>query len=1034
MKRCLFLAASIAFVFAAVGTEALARSVDHDAELRRAEAGIGALDIAPAPLTRASSEVPYIRPFPADMRVGAIERTASGAILIHLEGDFGPAPRHAKDRAGAGLLDELRLESIRGALLAAEVESPYEIVVRDPSGTYRPLGDIATPEERAAFREERSRARSKAMASRAANPARAERFPDGAALMGKRIAISAGHGWVKDPTHASWSFQRGVCRLSGSYRGIHEDLSNSDFVSHWLVPILQNMGAEVVLAREPDHSEGVSLIDDGKTGYSESGAWANGSNAGGWESDYRYASTGNDTATFSTTFSTSGWRRFSTWYLEGSNRTTQARHTIQHGGGTTPIDVDQTQKGVHFVDLGSYWCAAGVPCSVTLSNDAGSGVLIGDAVKIGGGTFTYSGSSSKPLWQISAYNYLSDFLGKSTSSLVNDVQSRPRFAEMIGADAFISIHSNAAGSSACVASGGGGATAHGISTYRYNCGTDSTSCDDPAGSKRLSNLVHPSALARVRADWDPNFCDRKENVANLGEVRELTSIPGVLVEMAFHDNLKTPQACTGSGTPKMTDNEAMHDPRWREAMANGIAAGIAKYFGALGAPPARPTGLKAINGASPCALTVSWNAVPGATGYRLYVIDNLRPGYERAFDKGRVVRGTSMTLTDLTPGKVYVFRVAAFDANGEGFPSSAVTARVLAWGERVEGLYVNGYDRRDAFVQAQDNDLAYAAEHGIALAAVEGGGFYFDGVLRDVAESSTFNLSNYAVIDYQAGKNSTEHHSVTAQMQTRLTSYLASGGKLFISGEEIAWDLGSKSNGKSFLENQLEATYVADDANVLKMSGSGVGPFAGLSAITFDDGTHGTYEVIYPDAIGATTGSTAVMTYDGTSYTAAVASDSVIYFGLPLETVYPALSRAKLFACGIGRLLNGPSWTCNHAAIALASTGAVEGLCDDPTVPPDPPDAGTSDAGDEPDPNDDAGWQPDAGSDPNNPDSGNPSGDADDPGDPNTHLPDASNGGPNYGVLEGSSGCSSATSSTAPPMAAFLFLMVLTALARRRLG
>lgn len=1019
------------FLFVFSLTTSTARA-EGDAEIARASDWLSRLEaeVASSAVTRAPARESAIRALPADFRLQSIERGDDGRLLIRLDGDFGPDPRQADDPGAGEDLDELRLELLNGALLAADVYAPVQFLVRTPTGDFRPLDRALTPEEATHRERELERARldrARRQATREKST-RAARLPKGGALLGKRIALSPGHGW----TGTGWQRSLG-CAFSSSARGILEDWFNAQMVANWLIPMFENMGAEIVLVREPDMSDGgQAIIEKGGAGYSETGTWGDGSNEGGWNGDYRTMSGQGGTASFLHTFSTSGWRRVSAWYLQGTNRTSNAIFRVRHAGGQTSLDVDQTKYGRQFLDLGNYWCAAGEPCGVELENGS-TGYLISDAVKLGS---TDHPSYGKPWWQMQALNYVKEFLGVSSYVSGNNVTTPPTHANAAGADLYISVHGNAAGSN-CTE----GSTAHGISTYRYNCSGTSVegsaaNCDSAAGSKAFAETVHSALIARVRADWDSNYCDRRVNLKNLGEVR-VGKMPSLLLELGFFDNLKTPQSCSGTaGAPRMTDNQAMHDPRWREAVTYGIAEGVAKYLGTGGAPPVRPTGLKAINGRSPCALTVSWDAVSGATAYRLYRIDNARPGHERAFDAGTIVEGTSVTLADLTPGKVYVFRVAAMNASGEGFPSAAVTARVLSFGGRVEGLYVNGYDRRDAWVQEQDNDLAYAAEHGIALGAVADD-FYFDGVLKEVVEDGGIDLTDYAVIDYQAGKNSTEHHSVSSAMQTKLTSYLGAGGKLFISGEEIAWDLGNKQNGTSFLGGQLKAGYAADDAGVFKMSGSG--PFASLSGITFDDGAHGTYEVTYPDALTPTSGGTAVMSYDGTSYTAAVASEDAIVFGVPLETVYPASSRAKIFACGIGRLLNGSSWTCTPASITAPAAGAAEGTCED-TTPPDPPDAGASDAGETPWPEDagdtdpvipDAGLDiPDAGGEV--PDSGEPF----DPSDPEEPLPmgDAgTNGGASssMGVIQ-SGGCSGAPGATEGLPGAIPLALIAAALARRR--
>ncbi|MCB5170063.1 glycoside hydrolase family 18 protein [Streptomyces bambusae] len=85
--------------------------------------------------------------------------------------------------------------------------------------------------------------------------------------------------------------------------------------------------------------------------------------------------------------------------------------------------------------------------------------------------------------------------------------------------------------------------------------------------------------------------------------------------------------------------------------------------------PGAPAGLAA---GSPTAssLALSWSAVPGATGYRLYQ-DNVRV---------TDVPGTSLTRTGLSPSTSYAFQVSAYNEAGEGPRSPVVTGTTTAGG------------------------------------------------------------------------------------------------------------------------------------------------------------------------------------------------------------------------------------------------------------------------------------------------------------------------------------------------------------------
>ena len=225
------------------------------------------------------------RTLPPGFGVERVERRVDGHRVV-LTGDWGPEPALAADPAAAEVAEELRLETLLGALSAfeLEIEGGVEFQVRAPDGSLRRLGGTV-----------RHRLPGMRTPRPAIAPRPSPRLPLGGALAGKRIAISAGHGWISDDGGTTWRTQRSRWDFTGcgSCRGITEDFFNADLVTNWIIPVLENMGAEVVLVREPDHSLlAPALIDDGDAGHLETGSWAAGNNPGGWGDDYRTSASG----------------------------------------------------------------------------------------------------------------------------------------------------------------------------------------------------------------------------------------------------------------------------------------------------------------------------------------------------------------------------------------------------------------------------------------------------------------------------------------------------------------------------------------------------------------------------------------------------------------------------------------------------------------------------------------------------------------------------------------------------------------------
>ncbi len=397
------------------------------------------------------------------------------------------------------------------------------------------------------------------------------------------------------------------------------------------------------------------------------------------------------------------------------------------------------------------------------------------------------------------------------------------------------------------------------------------------GSRDLIDEIHAATLAELRV-FDPAFTNRGALVADFGELRGLDDTPGVLIETAFFDNVTTLDG------HRMSDNRALHDPRFREHMATGIVRGLARFFDTTAdAPPARPTGVVVENDAGD--LVVSWRAVDDALGYRVAVATVAADGL-RAFDDGVVVDGaTQLRLTDVNAGDVVAVRVWSQNENGEGYSSSVVAARVGP----PAALLVDAYDRRDAFAQDEDNDLAYAFEHAHALASAftaTNNGSGFDGASDEVVEDGDVDLAPYAFVDVWCGKDSSEHVAVSETLQGLLRRYVDDGGRLFLSGEEVGYFLGDAStnaNDAAFLRDVLGAVYVADDANSFSASLLG-------HAVTIDDGTAGVYRVVYPDVIAAADGATVVGTWPDGSGAMVERAGQVVFWPRRLR---PSFLRAR---------------------------------------------------------------------------------------------------------------------------------------------
>jgi hypothetical protein len=201
-------------------------------------------------------------------------------------------------------------------------------------------------------------------------------------------------------------------------------------------------------------------------------------------------------------------------------------------------------------------------------------------------------------------------------------------------------------------------------------------------------------------------------------------------------------------------------------------------------------------------------------------------------------------------------------------------------------LIVDGFNRDGG--NWRGNGHPFCTYYGKGLNALD---LRFESVKNtEIIDSSTV-LNNYDAVYWILGDESTVNETFSSDEQNRVKNYLENGGKLFVSGSEIGWDLGFKGSAsdKDFYNNYLKSAYVSDNAGSLTASGVAGTAFSGLN-FNFGQG----YDIPYPDEIGISGGSTLCLQYGnskgaGVQYTGPFGTSAiqgkVICLGFPLETV-----------------------------------------------------------------------------------------------------------------------------------------------------
>lgn len=262
-------------------------------------------------------------------------------------------------------------------------------------------------------------------------------------------------------------------------------------------------------------------------------------------------------------------------------------------------------------------------------------------------------------------------------------------------------------------------------------------------------------------------------------------------------------------------------------------------------------------------------------------------------------------------GFVIYARIRASDGEYFSDPSEVLAASI--WGLPGEILIVNGFDR-----PSSGNTRNFVIQH---AEAISNSLYCFSSCTNEAMTDSLLDLVYYVAIDYILGEESSINESLNSEEQQIIANFLDNGKRLFISGSEIGWDLdhlGSASD-RSFYNNYLKAEYVMDAPGNLASTYYKMEPVSSewlyyMDSVVYDNGTHGTYNVAYPDVINGINGSQEFVYYSGLvsqfggiSFTGEFPSGFVegklVYLAIPFETIYPESSRNNLMVSVLAYLL-----------------------------------------------------------------------------------------------------------------------------------
>lgn len=302
--------------------------------------------------------------------------------------------------------------------------------------------------------------------------------------------------------------------------------------------------------------------------------------------------------------------------------------------------------------------------------------------------------------------------------------------------------------------------------------------------------------------------------------------------------------------------------------------------------------------------------VPDATSYRVHLGDDgLNFSRVETFEPG-----DPFLLNNSEPDTPVYLRIQVVSDHAGPY-SEVLAGYPSATPPRL--LLVNGFDRA---ITGNTRDFV---RHYVPEAVAHG--YAFDSATNEAITDGLISLDAYDAVIWILGAESTADETFSTAEQARVQHYLDGGGRLFVSGAEIGWDLDHRGSAadRAFMNNYLKSAYMADapgnQSNTwYRAEGTSDGPFTTFSSIQFDNGTQGTFNVSWPDVLSGTNGGEILMRYTGaptpdgaaTGYqgsfpgTTTGAEGVVLVMGFPFETIYPAATRQALMGEILGFLLD----------------------------------------------------------------------------------------------------------------------------------
>ncbi|MBN1153302.1 N-acetylmuramoyl-L-alanine amidase [candidate division KSB1 bacterium] len=557
-------------------------------------------------------------------------------------------------------------------------------------------------------------------------------FADG--LYGSNIALWHSHGFYYTHQKDRWEWQRP--RLFNTV----EDLLPMSFTIPYLIPMLENAGANVFIPRERDFQTHEVVIDnDGCPGdtvstYREHGLdeWSTGDRPGFARGSTPYRAHVNPFA--QGTFRHTEARKRATASIEwvpdvpeagtyavyishhaSAYNVSDARYSVHHTGGVTEFKINQKIGGNTWIYLGHFEFSRGYnpgTGKVVLTNESEEAghVVSADAVRFGGGMgdimrggrtsgyprfaeasryyLQYAGMPDSLVYSLNGdtIDYNDDY--QSRGEYVNYLKGKPygpnkdREVEGLGIpiDLSLSFHTDA----------GIDTTDKTIGTLMiysiFDADTQRVFPDSVSrlASRDLADIMQTQIVNDIRFKYDLNWTRRALMDGDYSEVWR-PNVPACLLELLSHQNF--------------TDMRYALTPQFRFDVARSIYKAMLRFIASQKqrdyvVQPLPVSHFSALLHEPTGDVTLSWRPVidplePTSVpdGYMVYKRVN-----DQGFDNGVYTTETQLRIDHLVENEIYSFKITAVNAGGESFPSEILSV-CNASNAAGHALIVNGFDR-----------------------------------------------------------------------------------------------------------------------------------------------------------------------------------------------------------------------------------------------------------------------------------------------------------------------------------------------------